>query len=259
MPQEIPFGDKNLQDIVSQFYRTEKDMTSTTGKLGEKSRTKFSCKDSDTGSYLINILTYRKSYFEIMDALSSIRNFGWNRTGEYHYQLDDSMDDYEKTFKRVDNFDRSRSQAALPFMKMIDNLSATELGRLKNIEERGVPFQEFPKDIQNSLREVARIYESESEKNKGFSTKIEKGRIYVNLLPSPGFHHMLIGFNIPGHSLGLGVHDFEDWKARQPDSGKDQIRMNYKKSKIIKSKWSNSKEAQKKLVFKGILHQIKCY
>jgi hypothetical protein len=250
MFQEIPFGDRNLQKIAPHFYRTEKNMISVTGKLGEKSRTKFSCKDSDIGSYIINCFIENKTYFEVMDAISTVRNFGWNRTQQYTYQLDDSLDEYEKVFKRVDNFDKERSDAALPFMDFVDRLSNEEKNNLKN-NSRGIPFRNLPKNIQKSLSNVANILEKQYPKSKGLEFRLSSGSISIETPNSAGFRHFMIIFNVPGTSISISVHDFETWKAQRSIIGEKQSRLDYKKSKVTTSSWARSLEGKKKVSFQG--------
>jgi hypothetical protein len=251
MSEKLPFGDKNLQKTVPQFYRTEKNMISVTGKLGEKAHTKFSCKDTDIGGYSINCFIAEKSYFDIMDAISAVRNFGWNRIQQYAYQLDDSLNEYEKVFERRSDFDKNRSEAAIPVMDFVDELSVKELEFLKSENGRGIPFQKFPQKIQKALREVAKIVEDEYPERKGLVDKLNSGTIGFDSMPSSGFKNMIISFNVSGGSYGIGVHNFEAWKSSRSEIGEKQTRMDYKKSKITISRWAGSSEGKKKVSFQG--------
>ncbi len=226
-------------------------MISVTGKLGEKSRTKFSCKDIDIGGYSINCLITEKSYFEIMDAISALRNFGWNRIQQFAYQLDDSLNEYEKAFERRSRFDKERSEAAIPFMDFVDELSGEELEALKSQNGSGISFQKFPQKIQKALREVAKIVEEEYPGRVGLVNKLNSGSISFNPMSSSGFKNMLISFNVSGASYGIGVHNFEAWKTSRSEIGEKQTRMDYKKSKLTTSKWAGSSEGKKKVSFQG--------
>jgi hypothetical protein len=245
MIEQIPFNDKRLEKKIDDFYVVDKSMISSLSRLSEKSRIKFTCKDPEIGSYSICCRVKNKKLFEIMNSICLIRNFSWNKIDK-GFQLNDSLNEYDRVFKARNEFEKQRNELALPLMNLMDKLNSEDLQAIES--PQGIYASGFSPSMQKNIQGIIDTINQEDKEN---ITKNLRGvRIQMDRKRSPGFKNYMIFIKTSEGSFGYGIHNYEKWKENLMNKSDDFHYENTKKP-LRKSQWGKSTLSKTNVSFSG--------
>jgi hypothetical protein len=245
MVEQIPFNDNRLERKIDDFYVVDKSMISSLSRLSEKSKIKFTCKDEDVGSYSVCCRIKNKKLFEIMNGICLIRNFSWNKIDK-GFQLDDSLNEYDRVFKARNEFEKERNELALPLMDLMDKLSNRELQAIES--PQGIFANEFSPSMQKNIQGIIETINQEDK--TGITKNLREVRIQMDRQKSPGFKNYIIFIKTSQGNFGRGIYDYERWKAKLMNKSDDLHYENTKKP-LKKSQWGKSDLSKTNVSFSG--------
>jgi hypothetical protein len=254
--EQPPFKDLKLNKIINEFYIIEKTCNQSMKRLSEKTKLKFTCKDDDIGSYIFNCRIKNKKIFTLMNSISSIRNFSWNKLHDA-YQLDDSLNEYDRVFVPKNDFIKSRNNLSLPIMDTIDNLSDKELS---NLENNGIPAMQLPTSVQKNILRIIDSINKEDKYKDGIQIEnnLRDIKFQITKNPSPGFRSYMFYIKTPSGVFGTGVDDYEDWKQKLINNSGSTHYEN-KTKQIKREKWDDTDIGRKKVSYSGYASPVEIF